>query len=70
MAIQAPKMVQRYISWYDHMIKHIKMLDDSVLLNFDRTLMQSTFGLPDRDEFCDINFGSSASMYNEKRTLR
>ena len=40
-----------------------------ILLSINKALMQFAFGVPEKEEYCDIEFDSFASMFNEKKTL-
>lgn len=51
-------------------MKQIFFPDHSILLTINKALMQSKFGIPVQKKYYDIDFGSSTSMFNEKKTLR
>lgn len=40
------------------------------MLSINKELMQSTFGIPVKEEYCGVDFSSYASMFNRKKTLR
>lgn len=70
MAMQAPDLVRECIKRYNPKTRQIFFPDQSVLLSMDKELMQSTFDVPLREKYCDIDFASFASMFNEKKTQR
>jgi hypothetical protein len=70
LAVYAPKLMRECIERYDPETKQILFPGQSVLILIDKALMQPTFGIPIKEEYCDIDFGSFASMFNEKKTLR
>lgn len=44
--------------------------DQSILLSINKALMQSTFGILVQEQYCDIDYVSFASIFNEKNTLK
>ena len=70
MVANAPELVRKCIERYDLETKQILFADRSILISINKALMQSVFNIPIKEEYCDIDFGSFASMFNEKMTLR
>lgn len=70
MVVYAPKLVNECIERYNLETKKILFLDQSILLSINKVLMQSTFGIHVQEQYCDIDFGSFVSMFNENKTLR
>lgn len=70
MAIQALEIVKEYIKSYDPKMKQIFLPNQSILFLINKDLIQSTFGVPMKEEYCDIYFDSSTFMFNKKKTLR
>lgn len=44
--------------------------DQYILISINKALMQSMFGIAMKEQYSDVDFGSSTSMFNEKETLR
>lgn len=70
MDVQAPELVRECIKRYNLETKQILLPDQSILLSINKALMQSAFGIPVKEEYCDIDVSSSTSMFNKKKTLR
>ena len=70
MAMQAPELVKECIERYNLETKQILLPDQSILLSVNKELMQFAFRIPVKEEYSDIDFSSSASMFNEKKIPR
>lgn len=70
MVIMAPELIRECIEKYNPQTRQILFHDQSVFLSIDKALIQSAFGILVKDVYCDIDFGTSASMFNEKKALR
>ncbi len=70
MIVHEPKLVKECIERYNLEMKKILFPHQSILLSINKVLMQSTFGIPVQEKYCDINFSSSTSMFTERKTLR
>lgn len=70
MVVHAPELVKECVERYNLETKNILFLDQYILISINKALMQSTFGIPMKEQYYDFDFGSSTSMFNEKKTLR
>ena len=70
MVVQAPKLVSEFIERYNLETKKILLPNQSILLSINKALMQSTFGVLVKEEYHEIDFSSSTSMFIEKKILR
>lgn len=70
MAVHTLELVKECIERYNPKTKQILFFDQSILISINKALMQSAFGIPVKEQYCDVDFGSSVSMFNEKKTLR
>lgn len=70
MAVHALKLVRECIKRNNLDTKQILFPDQSILISINKALMQSMFYIPMKEEYCDVDFDTSTSMFNEKKNLR